>query len=305
MVGRYRIERLLGQRSLAEVYLASMTAAHGFSKKVALKRIRPQYSANEAFARMLIDEARITALVSHPNVAQVFELVEEEGELILVMEYTDGAALSSVLRDLPPPGVLPAPAAVYIVAEVLQGLHAAHVQKLPSGEPARIVHRDVSPQNVLVMRSGHVKVIDFGIAKAKGRIEETVGGAIKGKLRYLSPEVISPRRFSSRAPGAPSVDGRADIFAAGVVLWEMLAGRRLFEKDRADLVMAAITDRPIPSLDEERICDAKLASIVRRALARMVDERYADAETFARDLRRWLWAHAPDFSPSSVGARVP
>lgn len=290
MLGRYRIDALIGRGGLAEVYRATMKGPLGFEKVVAIKRIKPKYANDTTVAQMIIDEARITKLVSHPNIAQVFELGDEGQQLFLVMELVDGEPLSGLLSRAVGP-VLGA----YIVSEMLLGLHAAHVQRFPSGDPARIVHRDVSPANVLLTRDGRVKVIDFGIARAVGRLEETQAGVIKGKLRYLAPEVVARRRFGA-------IDHRVDIFAAGVVLWELVAGRRLFERDAPDVVMRAIAEMPLPDLHAEGLCDEVLGRALARALARHVEDRWASADAFAQELRRWLLARDPGFTAAHLAA---
>ena len=223
-LGRYTLVRRLGKGGMGEVFLAKSSGTRGFEKQVAIKRILPQFSSNKHVVNMLVDEARICVLLNHPNVVQVMELDEEDGSHFIVMEYVDGFALSRLIRRLRKRGErLDALTACFILVNVLEGLHAAHTQKDNSGNPAGIIHRDVSPQNVLLSMTGQIKVIDFGIARARDRLEATQGNQVKGKLRYMAPEQIKPS-----LAGTGGIDHRVDVFAGGVVLFEMLAMRQRF-----------------------------------------------------------------------------
>ena len=200
-LGRYSLVRRLGKGGMGEVFLARAQGARGFEKFVAIKRILPQYSANKHVVNMLVDEARISVLLNHPNVVQVLELDEDQGSHFIVMEYVDGHALSRLIRRLKKRGERVEPlVACFVLIQVLEGLHAAHTQKDGSGELAGIIHRDVSPQNVLLSMTGQVKVIDFGIARARDRLEATQGSQVKGKLRYMAPEQIKPSLGGSARP---------------------------------------------------------------------------------------------------------
>ena len=286
---------------MAEVYVARSHGAHGFEKTVAIKRILPHFAEDPAFVRMMVDEARITVLLSHPNIAQVFEFGEEGGEYFLVMEYVPGQSLSKLVKRMRAAGErMGVLEACFLVVEVLQGLHAAHTQKDPAGRPAKIIHRDVSPQNVLLSYDGHVKLIDFGIARARDRLERTEVGTIKGKLRYLAPEMIDPMRFSKTG----DFDHRIDVFAAGIILFELIAGRTLFVGSGEMEVYDAILDAPIPDLCAEGACDEELMAIVRRALERRPDLRYASAEAFADELRAYLYRRDPAFTAKRVVALI-
>ena len=210
----------------------------GFSRTVAIKRVHPQFAKDPDFVSMLLDEARIAARIKHPNVVPVLDVVALESELFLVMEYVLGESLAKLLRACRTTDTALTPAmAGSLVAGVLEGLHAAHEAVSEHGEPLNIVHRDVSPQNILVGADGVPRLLDFGIAKAAGRLQTTRSGQVKGKLPYMAPEQILGNL----------VDRRTDVFSAGVVLWETLAGRRLFESDNDAAVYRKVLEEPIPT----------------------------------------------------------
>ncbi len=277
---------------MGEVFLAKAQGARGFEKFVAIKRILPQYSANKHVVNMLVDEARISVLLNHPNVVQVMELDEDQGSHFIVMEYVDGHAVSRLIRRLRKRGERFDPlVASYIMIQVLEGLHAAHTQHDASGQLAGIIHRDVSPQNVLISMSGQVKVIDFGIARARDRLEATQGAQVKGKLRYMAPEQIKP----SMAGGA-GIDHRVDVFAAGIVLFEMLAMRQRFPQTGDIEIIDAILETDPPDLEREGLVDRELMDVVRTALCRERKRRFKDAAAFAAALRGYLYARDPSFN---------
>src|SRR5689334_18123127 len=230
--GKYRLDQRLGGGGMAEVFLASTMGAEGFSRRVAIKRVLPGYSDNEAFSRMFVEEARISSQLVHPNIVSVVDFDRDaENRLFLVMELVEGKDLDGLLST----GLLPIPVVIFVIAEVLRGLGYAH--DLPVGNDVRgVVHRDVSPHNVLLSWAGAVKVSDFGIAKARAASEATASVFIKGKPAYMSPE---------QANGQP-LDGRSDLFAVGIMLWEMLVGRRLFVGDDMRATLAAVLFGQIP-----------------------------------------------------------
>ena len=196
-LGRYRLLAKIAKGGMAEVFAARSYGVHGFEKTVALKRILPRFGQDPQFVRMMVDEAKISVLLNHPNIAQILELGEQDGDYFIVMEFVPGQSLSALIKRLKETNdKVPLLEACFIVVELLQGLHAAHTQSDMTGAPANIIHRDVSPQNTLLSFDGHVKVIDFGIARARDRLEATEVGTIKGKLRYLAPEMIDPGRFT-------------------------------------------------------------------------------------------------------------
>ncbi|MGQ0508686.1 MAG: serine/threonine-protein kinase, partial [Myxococcaceae bacterium] len=216
--GKYLLLDRIAAGGMAEIYRAQLNAVAGVTKQVVIKKILPHYAGNKNFVSMFINEANIALGLSHGHIAQIFDFGEIDGEYFLAMELVHGQALSRVLRrarqrDV---GTLPVPYALYICMELCKGLHYAHTRVDAKGQPLNIVHRDVSPQNVIVSYDGHVKIVDFGIAKARVATQtETQAGAVKGKYTYFAPE---------QARGKP-LDGQTDVFAAGIVLYEMVCGR--------------------------------------------------------------------------------
>src|SRR5688500_11341915 len=256
---------------MAEVFLGSTMGAEGFQRRVAIKRILPGYSDNAAFAQMFIAEAQISAQLVHPNIVSVLDFDRDaERRLFLVMELVEGKDLDALMAT----GVIPIPAVIFIISEVLRGLGFAH--DLPVGTHMRgIVHRDVSPHNVLLSWEGAVKVSDFGTAKARAASEATASQFIKGKPAYMSPE---------QANGQP-LDGRSDLFAVGVMLWEMLVGRRLFVAEDTRATLAAVLFGQIPRPRSVRSDVPKdLERVAMKLLERDLPARYATAEQAIHDL---------------------
>jgi serine/threonine-protein kinase len=258
---------------MATVYVARMSGAAGFARTVAIKRLHPHLAADPAFSAMFVDEARLAARIRHPNVIDTLDVVADSGELFLVMDFVLGETLARLIRQTEKRGIhLPAPVVSSIVVGALEGLHAAHEATNERGEPLGIVHRDISPQNILVARDGVARLLDFGVAKATGRVQETEGGEIKGKLAYMSPEQLT------RKP----VDRRCDIFAMGIVLWEALTSKRLFGGEDAASTLYAVMHEPItpPSAVVPGI-PRSVDAVVLKALERDVDKRWATAEEMA------------------------
>lgn len=271
-LGPYSLVEEVGYGGMGTVFLARREGPRGFRKAVALKVIHPHLAKQDEFVTMFLDEARIAAAMSHPNVAQVHELGEEDSGLFLAMEYLHGEPLSALMEC----GHAIAPAvAASIVIGAARGLHHAHEAKGEDGNPLGLVHRDVSPQNIFVTFDGHVKVTDFGIAKAEGRLAKaTQTGRIKGKCAYLAPEQTH----------GGTIDRRSDVFALGIVLWELLAGERLFRADTDAETLMRIVDHDVPPLTG---IDPQLASIAETALAALPEERFDSAEAFANALENW------------------
>jgi serine/threonine protein kinase len=214
---KYQYERRLGGGGMAEVFLAHTVGAEGFQRPVAIKRVLPSFSQDAQFATMFVNEARISAMLRHPNIVQVLDFDRDaEGRLFLVMELVEGKDLDALARS----GLLPLPVAIHVIAEVLEGLAHAHEMTTPDGRPLGLVHRDISPHNVLVSWDGAVKVSDFGIAKAMLASGAGQSGMIKGKPLYMAPEQVT-------SPG--EIDHRADLFAVGVMFYELLTGRRVYQ----------------------------------------------------------------------------
>ncbi len=274
-IGRYDVIAPLAVGGMAEIFLARIVGPSGFERAVVIKRILPHLAREPGFAEMFLDEARILAAIRHPNVVIVHELGRENDELFLVMEYLEGESVASLVRRAMSSGRAIEPALIaYIAAEVCAGLHAAHDLEI-GGEKQNLVHRDVSPHNLVVTYSGQVKVIDFGIAMAENRLSRTQTGQVKGTFDYMSPEQV----------GAGSVDRRTDVFALGVVLHELLAGRRLFKRATPAATVHALTLEAI--VPPSRVTDGvppALEAIAMRALARAPADRYPTAAEMRRDL---------------------
>jgi len=221
IVGRYAVYGEIAAGGMATVHYGRLLGQVGFSRTVAVKRLHPQFAKDPDFVAMLLDEARLAGRISHPNVASVLDVVAEDGELCLVMDYLQGESLARLNAAARARGVvIPPRIACAILCGVLRGLHAAHEACSEQGEPLGIVHRDCSPQNVLVDLDGAVHVIDFGVAKALGRRSHTREGQLKGKLAYMAPEQLGGQ-----------VSRQTDVFAAATVLWETLTGESLFMGD--------------------------------------------------------------------------
>src|SRR5262245_141578 len=287
-LGRYQLIGRLAIGGMAEVYLALSGELSGFRTLVVVKRILPHLASNQQFIRMFLDEARIAALLDHPNIVRIIEVGHDGDEYFLVMELVQGKPLSAVLRKAAKEKSPLTPAlAAFVVAQAANGLGYAHNLADAEGNPLNVVHRDVSPQNILVSFEGAVKVIDFGIARALGRVSETSPGGLKGKIEYMSPEQAS----------AEEVDHRADVFALGVVLWEALTGRRLFRRETELATMRAIVDDPIPHPSEivPRL-PIELDTIVMRALRTRKDARLPSSNEVAVALQKFAFSNT-GFSP--------
>jgi serine/threonine-protein kinase len=261
---------------MATVHLGCLLGPAGFSKLVAIKCLHEQLALEKEFVSMFLDEARLASSITHPNVVATLDVVAEEGELLVVMEYVHGETLATLLRTSRLTGDRPDVAVVVrILCDALEGLHAAHVASL-AGKPLNIVHRDVSPQNIMAGADGNTRVLDFGIAQAALSSRVTAAGVVKGKIAYMSPEQVQ---------GLP-VDARTDVFAAGVVLWEALTGRRLFlaanSREAAALVL---TSRITPPSAFAPNLSPALDEVVLKALERDPERRFQSAHDFADALR--------------------
>jgi serine/threonine-protein kinase len=283
-LGRYELLGKLGGGGMGEVFLAQRGGARGVGKPVVVKVVHRRHARSEELRAMFLDEARLAAAIRHPNVAAVEDLGEEGDELYMVIEHVPGASFAQVLTKLATMGrrLLPA-MSVAIVADAAAGLHAAHEARDEHGRALNIVHRDVSPHNVLLGTQGQVKVIDFGVAKASQRLQKTTGKELKGKLRYMAPEQLDG-----------NVDRRTDVFALGVVLWEALTGRRLFDDPDDATVIRRILAGDVPRPSDFAEVPAELEACVMRALARRADDRFPSAEAFAEALHAALPTHEAD-----------
>ena len=289
-VGRYLLCDQIGAGGMASIHVGRMLGPYGFSRTVAIKRLHPQFAQNPVFVAMFTDEARLAVRIRHANVISPLDVVVAGSELFIVMDYVNGESLSTLLQTSREP-LSPALASA-IVGQALLGLHAAHEATAEDGTPLAIVHRDASPQNILVGRDGVARVLDFGIAKAAARSQITEKGKLKGKLGYFAPEQLS---------AAPVVDRRTDVFAMGIVLWECLTGGSLFAADSlpASAMLVLEADVTRPSAFNPRVTP-ELDGIVLRALARAPGDRYADAHSMAVALQKIV----PPASPLDVGQWV-
>jgi serine/threonine protein kinase len=274
---KYRLLERISHGGMAEVFRAKTFGAAGFEREVAIKLLLPTVAMDREFITMLIDEAKIAGQLNHANIAQIFDLGMAEGRYYIVQEYVAGRDLRAIIRrcrSLKQP--LTVAQACYVMLKVCEGLDYAHNKRDPNGQPLNLVHRDVSPQNVLLGMDGQVKLIDFGIAKAEGRATRTMAGLVKGKFAYMSPEQIR---------GLP-VDRRSDVFACGIVFHELLTTKPLFlRKSEFETLKRARSGEILPPSDDNPEVPEELDEIVLTALARHVDDRYQSAQA----MREALW----------------
>jgi serine/threonine-protein kinase len=268
--GKYTLIRKLATGGMAELFLAIQKSVAGFEKLIVIKRILPSRTADHAFVEMLLHEARVAATLSHPNIVQVFDVGSVDGTYFIAMEHVHGEDLRSIVRQMKKKDVteFPLEHALSIVLGMCAGLAYAHEKRDLDGTPLNIVHRDISPQNVVVTFTGDVKVVDFGIAKSDTRMEDTKNGRLKGKIPYMSPE---------QARGE-NIDWRSDIFAAGVLLFELTTGKRLFKGTSEYDTLKLIVERDYPLPSQARFgYPRELEVIVMRALAKDRDQRWQSA----------------------------
>jgi serine/threonine-protein kinase len=292
VIGRYRLYDPIASGGMATVYFGRLLGPVGFSRTVAIKRLHPQFASNPDFVSMFLDEARLAGRIRHPNVVPTLDIVALADELFLVMEYVQGEPLGSLVNTATRAGKkMPIAYAVAIAAAALRGLHAAHDATDELGQPLGIVHRDISPQNILVGVDGVSRVLDFGVAKAAGRLQISREGQLKGKMAYMPPEQIR----------SEAIDRRADVYAMGAVLWECLTARRLFpaENDVAALAKVLEGSVALPSHHVPEIPSA-LDAIVMRALSRKPADRFDSA----RDMARALEAAVPLVAVAEIGEWV-
>jgi serine/threonine protein kinase/predicted ATPase len=279
-LGRYKLVKKIGAGGMAEVYLARAYGAQGIEKQLVLKRVLPAYIRDAHFITMFVDEAQVASRLNHSNIVQIYAFEQIGRDYVLAMEYLDGADLTKLMVAARREGrMIPPELAAYIIHEVARGLDYAHNRRDDHGEPLEIVHRDVSPQNILLSYGGEVKIADFGIARAR-QFGDEASGIIKGKFAYMSPE---------QASGA-DVDRRSDIFSLGVVMFELLAGRALYRGKPGSELLKAVRAAVIPPIAEvsKRGVPQELEAIVRRSLAREPGDRYQSARDMAADIARYL-----------------
>ncbi len=293
--GKYFLLDQIAQGGMAEIYRARPASVEGASRLIVIKRIQAGFGANDEFLQMFKSEIKVMMGFNHPNIVSLYDFGEESSQPYIVMELVDGRNLRQFLtRFTELKQTFPVDLAAYIMEQAASGLHYAHSFKDKiSGEPLNIVHRDISPQNILISYEGNVKVIDFGIAKATVNSESTRAGVIKGKPSYLSPEQISGEQL----------DGRCDIFALGIVLWELLAGKKLFagENDFAVLKLIESCNSHVkpPSTLNPKV-PKELDYIVLKTLAKQREKRYQTGEELQRALHKFLYTFNPDFNPGDL-----
>jgi eukaryotic-like serine/threonine-protein kinase len=280
-LGRYRLLQHIATGGMAEIFLAKEHAGHGLDRLVVIKKILSHLSVHETFVEMFLQEARIIGRLTHPNIVQIHELGEADGAYYIAMEYVSGVSFRELMRDAARKNEeISFHVIIGLIEQACAGLHAAHELTDEGGKNVGLVHRDISPHNLMVTAEGHVKLLDFGIAKPTEQVmEETRTGALKGKVNYMSPEQCQQR----------PLDRRSDIFALGVVLWELITARRLFKRDSELTSMQAIVDGEIWDPKKFRLdTPEELSAISTKALAKDKNERYQTAEEMRLDLLRVL-----------------
>ncbi|HEY4184137.1 MAG TPA: serine/threonine-protein kinase [Polyangia bacterium] len=279
-LGRFELIERIGQGGMAEVFRAAVTGPEGFRRELVVKRVLPQLSARERFTQMFVNEAKISALLAHPNIVQIFEFGEAGGAYFIAMESVRGLTLREVLTKLREQGTaMPVVTAAEITREVLTALDYAHCLRDAEGRPLEIIHRDVSPSNIMLAETGAVKVLDFGIARAADLISDDDGDVVKGKIAYVAPEQIACR----------DVDRRVDLFAVGCVLHEMLTGRVLFRaQNNLQRKLELLAERSLPPSAWNPDVPPAVDEIVRRAVERDPDARYSSAADMLVDVENYL-----------------
>jgi serine/threonine protein kinase len=293
-LGKYEILALLALGGTAEIYLARIDGTNGFEKYVVVKCLHDHLADDQEFVKMFLDEARMAAVLDHSNIVQTFELGEHESRYYMVMEFLAGLSLAMIVRrttERVQGGRMPVPLILNIAAQAAAGLHYAH-ERQQGGKPLNMVHRDISPQNLVIGFEGVVKVVDFGIARAEYRETKTKAGTIKGKFAYMSPEQCV----------AVNVDRRTDVFALGVIVHELLTGRRLFKRNSPYETYQAVIDcavAPPSSLNVE--IDPAIDAIVMKALTKERDDRYPNAEAFGDAMLGYLHHRGKGSGPGEIG----
>ena len=280
---RYRVIDRLEAGGMAEVFRGEALSVQGFKKQVAIKRVLPHLAQNKSFIRMFLDEARLGARLNHANIVTVFDIGAADNTYFIVMEFVDGANLKTTLETLKKQGRKPSVQEVlYVGMEICKGLSHAHALTDDAGTSLNIVHRDISPPNILITRNGEVKVTDFGLAKATTQLEKTDPGVVKGKFSYLSPE----------AAMGQEVDARTDVFAVGILMWEALAGRRLFLGDSDYETVKNVQRAEVPSLKGLHTqVDDELDALLQKTMARERADRYQTAQELGDAIADYLFRH--------------
>jgi serine/threonine-protein kinase len=298
MRDRYTITERLDHGGMAEVFRGVAESMEGFKKSVAIKRILPNLTKNQKFVSMFLDEARLSLFLQHANIVQVFDISKTpDNAYFLVMEFVDGCNLKALIERQKQKGKrMDVGHSVYLMIECCKALQYAHSLEHPeTNEPLGIVHRDISPPNILLSKNGEIKLVDFGLAKANSQIEATDPGVVKGKFSYLSPEAASGRE----------VDHRADVFAVGIILWELFTGRRLFYGESDYQTVELVRQARVPSiaaLNPE--IDTEIEHVVRKALAREPDDRYQNAGDLGEALANFLFSRRMPVTVRDIASLV-
>jgi len=279
-LGKYQLVKQLAVGGMGEVWLARQKGPVGFEKLVVVKTLLQHLKEDQEFVNMFFDEARIAAVLNHPNIAQIYDLGEDQGEYFIAMEYVHGLSLRDVVvYALEKGNGMPLALKCRVIADAAAALDFAHQAKTPSGQPLDLIHRDVSPQNILVGFNGAVKLIDFGVAKAANKLVRTATGIIKGKYAYMSPEQAYGKQL----------DGRSDVFGLGTVFWEILCTERLFKRENETETLQAVVGAEInPPSMLDRAVPKTLDPVVMKALSRDLDGRYESAAAFQKAIEGWL-----------------
>lgn len=295
--GQYQLVEKIAQGGMAEIFKGRALDAQGLERPVVIKRILPHIAASPEFVEMLIDEAKISVMLSHGNIAQIYDLGKVADDYFIVMEFVEGKTLSQIMKRLKTQGkLMPVAYAAYICREIASALDYMHRKTDEHGNPLHIVHRDISPQNAILSTAGTVKIIDFGIAKAKTKVSTTDSGVLKGKFAYMSPE---------HAEGM-KLDHRTDIFSLGVILFELLTGARLFKGKNNMETVKKVKKAKVPTPSGIRPAIPKtLDQIVFKSLQKDRNKRYASAHDLVQDLTKFLVSHAPAFSPRELVSYLP
>jgi len=288
--GKYSLIERIGVGGMAEIFLAKTEGPEGFSKTVVIKRIRPNLSDDASFVNMFLNEAKIAALLNHSNIAQIFELGRIGKSYFIAMEYIHGRDMRAIINKSEGMGIpFPMEYSLKITGEVCEGLFYAHQKNDEDGSALSIIHRDITPENVMVSFDGEVKLLDFGIAKAKILVSDTRAGEIKGKAGYLSPEQVKGK----------ILDQRSDLFGVGVVLYEWLAGRKLFGgKADIEMLRSVLEGKIVPPSYFRQNIPAEVDGLVMKALRRNRDERHQTARELQYDIEQFLASH--EFNPSKI-----
>ncbi len=285
--GKYLLLDKIGVGGTAEIYKAKTFSAKGFEKYVAIKKVLPQFSANDKFIDMLVNEAKMIVQLFHPNIVEVYDLDKEQGSYYFAMEFIEGFDLKVLIdRSIAKQRKLPFEIVAYILSEICYGLEYAHSKKDKNNEPLQLIHRDMSPHNILISYSGEIKITDFGIAKAASSANLTQVGALKGKITYLAPEQVKGKKM----------DHRADIFSTGLVLYECLMGEKFFHGDSVGEILGKIASTKVTENTFSLDIPLELRKCLAKALAFEVEDRYQNAGDMAEELSKYLHSNFTDFN---------